>query len=153
LRLHVLRRGSGVPAGLQVARNVIRWPGTERRTNRLSRGVRSMSLRFISLFLAGALVACGSAGVDPAEEIVHGDPKFVRVLALYVENISAHGEARSHNMGLNCMNCHQEHGPGKGRFMLAGTVHGANGAILPGGTVELRTAANGQGDLVVAVEV
>jgi hypothetical protein len=107
-------------------------------------------LAFVGLV---ALAACGPADEDPSEEIPPGDPGFVRDPALDVENTSAPSETRSHNMGQNCMNCHQTFGPGKGLFTTAGTLYGSNGAPLPGGSVELRTAPNGQGELVLSVAI
>lgn len=103
-----------------------------------------------------ALSGCG--GEDPddieEEEILPGDPRFERDPALNVANISAAGEARSHNMGLNCMGCHQTHGPGRGLFTAAGTLYGPNGAPLPGGgSIELRTGPQGGGELALALEV
>ncbi len=102
-----------------------------------------------------AFAGCGDE--DPSEpeeeEILPGDPRFVRDPALDVENISATGEARSHNMGLNCMGCHQPHGPGRGLYTAAGTVHGPDGMPEPGGTIELRTGPQGGGDLVLSLEV
>ncbi|TKD01361.1 hypothetical protein [Polyangium fumosum] len=116
-----------------------------------------MKARIASTLFAGLLLvplaACGPADEEPEEVPAPGDPAFVRDPALDVDNISAHGEARSHNMGLNCMNCHQAHGPGKGRFTAAGTAIGPADVPLAGGTVELRTAPNGQGDLVLALEI
>jgi len=107
--------------------------------------------------LAAALPGCGSADEpdpDPgAPVIAPGDPRFERDPALDVENISVHGEQRSHNMGMNCMGCHQAHGPGKGLFTTAGTVYDASGSPEPGGTVELRTASGGEGEVVLAIEV
>jgi hypothetical protein len=105
------------------------------------------------VMLAGAVLGCGPADEDPEEDVLPGDPQFIRDPALDVENISVAGEARSHNMGLNCMNCHQAHGPGKGRFTTAGTLFGPTGGLLPGGTIELRSAPNGQGDLMMAIDV
>jgi hypothetical protein len=116
-----------------------------------------MSFRTLSLGLAlvalGCLLGCGSAESDPEEEILPGDPRFGRDPGLDVENISAKGEKRSHNMGQNCMNCHQAHGPGKGRFSSAGTVFDSPGKPLAGGSVELRSAPNGQGELILALDV
>lgn len=109
----------------------------------------------LALVMLGSVLGCGSADTDlePEEQILPGDPRFERDSALDVDNISAKGEKRSHNMGLNCMNCHQAHGPGKGRFTSAGTLFDAAGKPLTGGTIELRSAPNGQGDLVLALEV
>jgi len=104
--------------------------------------------------MASIMVGCGPADEDPEDEILPGDPRFVRDPALDVENVSIAGEARSHNMGQNCMNCHQAHGPGKGQFTAAGTFYDpTTGKPLPGGSVELRSAPNGQGDLIFAIDV
>lgn len=107
----------------------------------------------VLLLVLSAVFGCGSADEEPADEFLPGDPRFVRDPALDIENISAQGEARSHNMGLNCMTCHQAHGPGKGRFTTAGTLFDASGVPLPGGSIELRSAPNGQGDLVLAIDI
>jgi hypothetical protein len=114
--------------------------------------VRSIAY-VLSLVTLGLLAGCGPVDEDSDVEILPGDPRFVRDSALDVENISTAGEMRSHNMGQNCMNCHQAHGPGKGQFTTAGTLYGATGAPLPGGTLELRSAPNGQGDLAMAVPI
>ncbi|WP_437782099.1 carboxypeptidase-like regulatory domain-containing protein [Sorangium sp. So ce1097] len=91
---------------------------------------------------------------EPSDaEVLPGDPRFQRDPALNVDNISAAEEKRSHNMGQNCMGCHQPHGPGKGLFTAAGTVYAPSGAPVSGGTVELRTAARGEGDLVLSVTI
>ena len=110
---------------------------------------------FVSGILAAALAGCGGADESlPEGEALPGDPRFVRDAALNIDNVSKAGEKRSHNMGLNCMNCHQDHGPGKGLFRVAGTVYGPDDApFLLGGTVELRTMAAGGGDLVLSVQV
>jgi hypothetical protein len=107
--------------------------------------------------LVCALAACGSSDEDADEpneaEILPGDPRFERDPALNVDNISAGAEKRSHNMGQNCMGCHQPHGAGKGIFTAAGTVYAPSGATVTGGTVELRTAGKGEGDLVLSVAI
>jgi len=113
---------------------------------------RTLSCGF-ALVALGFVFGCGSTDSDPEDEILPGDPRFVRDPALDVENISVLGEKRSHNMGQNCMNCHQAHGPGKGRFSSAGTVFDAMDKPLAGGTIELRSAPNGQGDLILALDV
>jgi hypothetical protein len=112
-------------------------------------------IRFVvaSAVLALSVMGCGPVDEDADDEILPGDPRFIRDPALDVENVSVLGEARSHNMGQNCMNCHQARGPGKGQFTTAGTLFKPSGAPLAGGTVELRSAPNGQGDLILAVDV
>lgn len=65
-----------------------------------------------------------------------------------VTNISSAGETESHNMGQNCMNCHKSGGEGKGWFNAAGTLYNEAGTeTLKNGTVQLRTATKGGGDL------
>jgi hypothetical protein len=112
-------------------------------------------LLFLLVALSPALAACGGedTGEGPEGEILPGDPRFERDPALDVENVSAHGDRRSHNMGQNCMGCHQTHGPGKGLFTAAGTVYGSDDAPAAGGSIELRTGPQGGGDLVLAIEV
>lgn len=54
-------------------------------------------------------------------------------------NISAH-DRRSHNVGKNCMDCHVNGGPGRGWFVIAGTVFDTvfpNNKTNPNGTVFL----------------
>lgn len=96
----------------------------------------------------GAL-ACDS-GDDPEPFI--GDPDYVRDPALDVTLSSKKGDAISHNIGQNCMQCHQALGPGRGRFSVAGTLHDSEGLPLPDGALELRSAPDGNGDLVLRVE-
>jgi hypothetical protein len=107
--------------------------------------------------LVCAIAGCGASDEDmedPSDaEIIPGDPRFERDPALNVDNISAAAEKRSHNMGQNCMGCHQPHGPGKGLYTAAGTVYAPSGTPVTGGTVELRTAAEGEGDLVLSVAI
>ena len=100
--------------------------------------------------LALAALACDEP--DEAEPFL-GDDDYVRDPALDVELVSAHGDALSHNVGDNCMRCHQAKGPGRGRFSVAGTLIDADGAPHPDGVVELRTAPAGAGDLVARIEV
>lgn len=98
------------------------------------------------------LAAC-DADADAPDDPVIGDPAFVRDPALDVDLQSRHGDAISHNLGQNCMHCHQAFGPGRGRFSLAGTLHGVDGEPHPDGTIELRSAPGGGGELVLRLEV
>lgn len=107
-------------------------------------------MRAPPLILACALV-CALACDRDAEPFVGADD-YVRDPALDVALRSAHGEANSHNVGENCMQCHQERGPGPGRFSAAGTLHDADGAPLADGILELRSAPDGNGELVLRVE-
>lgn len=101
--------------------------------------------------LALCVIACDSDGDSDAEPFL-GDDDYVRDPALDVELRSGHGDAISHNIGQNCMQCHQAHGPGRGRFSVAGTLHDDMGQPLPDGTLELRNAPDGGGELVLSVE-
>lgn len=65
-------------------------------------------------------------------------PDFQRSPALDEAVVSSAGEARSHapgdaRHGSNCLRCHQEYGPGKGRFVLGGTVFHEDGTPYTGG--------------------
>lgn len=80
-----------------------------------------------------------------------GDPSFERDPSLDVENVSAAGETRSHNAGLNCMRCHQSLGPGVGQFTVAGTVYGPDGLPAADAVLQLLTAPEG-GEVVATVE-
>jgi hypothetical protein len=83
------------------------------------------------------VVLSGCAADGATEEILPGDPRFERRAALDVDNSSQHGLSVSHNAGLNCMSCHQAHGPGKGRFTIAGTLRSPDGSPHENGTVYL----------------
>lgn len=70
------------------------------------------------------------------------------------KNISKYLSERSHNMGMNCMNCHKEGGEGTGWFVAAGTVY--DELLLtpfPGATVKLYSGPNGTGTLIHTIEV
>lgn len=93
--------------------------------------------------LIGALLlglASGCSGDEAAAEPAPGEPGFARSESLDVENTSRHGLSLSHNVGLNCMHCHQAHGPGKGRFTIAGTLRNPDGSPHENGTVFLTRA-------------
>lgn len=103
----------------------------------------------VALLLLPLAPACDD-GDEPAEIV--GDPDYARDPALDVPLTSTHGEASSHNMGSNCMACHQAYGPGPGRFTAAGTLHGEDGTPYADGAVELRTGPGGTGELVLRIE-
>lgn len=103
------------------------------------------------LLLLAALCVSACDGDSDAEPFL-GDADYVRDPALDVALRSGHGDAISHNLGQNCMQCHQARGPGRGRFSVAGTLHDAEGAPLPDGSLELRSAPDGGGELVLRVE-
>ncbi|MFM2151936.1 MAG: hypothetical protein RL199_371 [Pseudomonadota bacterium] len=117
-----------------------------------------MTLRrsLASLALALATAACGddtspAATTPPAP--LPGDPSFVRDASLDVTLESTAGSARSHNVGESCMACHQAHGPGRGRFTVAGTLHDATGKPVSAGTVRLSVpGAAGPAKKVLAVD-
>ncbi len=83
------------------------------------------------------------AGLDYTTDFVPGDPSFVRSPTLDVTNISKSGERRSHNAGRNCLTCHQSQGPGRGQFVLAGTLYGEDGAPFPNAKLKLFARAEG----------
>jgi hypothetical protein len=65
---------------------------------------------------------------------------------------STSGTSKSHNMGLNCMNCHKAGGPGEGIFTAAGTVYNsAATATFPNATINFYTGPNGTGTLLYTV--
>lgn len=70
-------------------------------------------------------------------------------------NISKTGSTKSHNMGQNCMNCHQASGEGKGCFVVAGTVYTSSAATATAanGTIFLYTGPNATGTLVATIQV
>jgi mono/diheme cytochrome c family protein len=100
------------------------------------------------VIVALALAGCDEGDAGP----FLGDPDYERDPALDVELISGRGGATSHNVGQNCMQCHQANGPGPGLFTVAGTLYDVDGAPHPDGVVELRTAPMGSGELVLRVE-
>ena len=62
---------------------------------------------------------------------------------------STSGTSKSHNMGLNCMNCHKAGGSGEGIFTAAGTVYNSTAtATFPNATIKFFTGPNGTGNLV-----
>jgi mono/diheme cytochrome c family protein len=68
--------------------------------------------------------------------------------ACHEDNISAAGEDESHNMGQNCMQCHQAKGEGEGCFIAAGTVYGMDMVnTVSSGKVDFYTGPNETGTL------
>ncbi len=111
-------------------------------------------LRIMVLLLPLVAGACDDTA-ESTEAVVSvepGDPAFERDPALDVENVSEAGAQKSHNAGLNCMQCHQSRGPGLGQFTVAGTIYGPDGAPTDDAILELWTAPNGQGERVAVVE-
>ena len=100
--------------------------------------------RFFVLFLAlvashGCLQSSDNDENVPSSCGI-GEDCFSRDSSLNVANISRAGGDESHNAGRNCMNCHQEKGPGKGPFVTAGTLFGPSlQAFEGGGSVRLFT--------------
>ena len=97
----------------------------------------------------GLALALASVAGCMADDIEPGDPAFQRDPSLDVENRSAPGEQRSHNLGLNCMRCHQQYGPGKGQFTVGLTVLGPRG-IEPNPILRLYDAPPDAGGTVVS---
>jgi cytochrome c553 len=68
--------------------------------------------------------------------------------ACHDDNISAAGSDESHNMGQNCMQCHQAKGEGEGCFIAAGTVYGMDMmSTVSSGKVDFYTGPNETGAL------
>lgn len=70
------------------------------------------------------------------------DPSYQRPTAFNTENVSRAGGTRSHptddpRYGANCMRCHQDKGPGLGKFSAAGTLADATGKPATAGKVEI----------------
>ncbi len=112
------------------------------------------------LFVSGCVIAllAGCADDDSATSTgdgqpLPGDPDYVRDPALDIELHSAANGAASHEVGNNCMYCHQQYGGGPGRFTAAGTLFDANGQPRTGATIEVRSAPEGAGELFAALEV
>ena len=55
-------------------------------------------------------------------------------------------------MGEPCMACHQERGPGRGRFTVAGSIHDATGKPISAGSVSLTIPGSSGAPRVVAVD-
>ncbi|MET0594664.1 MAG: hypothetical protein ABW133_18330 [Polyangiaceae bacterium] len=104
--------------------------------------------------LAIGISACGSStdeglaepqsppDIDYKTDFVPGNPNFKRSPHLDVDIQSTTAEFFSHNMGENCFKCHQEHGPGRGRFTLAGTLYTPDNKPFPNATLKLYARAD-----------
>ncbi len=69
-------------------------------------------------------------------------------------NISSFNNDESHNMGQNCMVCHNTNGKGSGVFMAAGTVYDSLfTSTRKNGTVKLYSGPNQTGTLRATIEV
>lgn len=69
-------------------------------------------------------------------------------------NISKAGGDDSHNMGMNCMQCHTSGGEGEGCFIAAGTVYNqAQSSTISSGTVKFYTGPNGSGTMVKSIAI
>jgi hypothetical protein len=67
---------------------------------------------------------------------------------------SAYGGTESHNVGENCMRCHNSGGSNDYWWNVAGTVYKPDSTSLnPGSTVYLYSAANGGGNVVLTLPV
>jgi hypothetical protein len=68
--------------------------------------------------------------------------------------ISSYNSNESHNMGQNCMNCHNTNGKGSGTFMAAGTVYDSlMTTTRKNGTVRLYSGPNQTGTVRASIEV
>lgn len=103
----------------------------------------------LSLALALAAAPLTACDDDADDGPFIGDADYVRDPALDIELVSMNGDTRSHEVGANCMSCHQARGPGPGRFTAAGTIHDADGTPHVDGALELR---DGEGALVLRLE-
>ena len=102
--------------------------------------------------IAFCLVGCGAPMDQPSRtrEPQPGDPQFLRDAALDVDNVSQSRGTRSHNLGQNCLTCHQALGPGRGRFAVAGTVFEKGGQPALNPVLELWQGPMGRGGTLVA---
>ncbi|MDO9275769.1 MAG: hypothetical protein Q7T92_09500 [Lutibacter sp.] len=69
------------------------------------------------------------------------------------QKVSEYNAKESHNMGINCMNCHKSGGSGEGIFNVAGTIYNdLKTGTYANATVKLFTEPNGAGVLKYTVE-
>lgn len=70
------------------------------------------------------------------------------------KNISHNNSDESHNMGQNCMNCHNGNTDAEGCFNAAGTVYDSlNSTAIENGIVKLYTGINASGVLKASIEI
>ncbi len=70
------------------------------------------------------------------------------------DNISSTGSNKSHNKGMNCMQCHVSTGDGEGCFNVAGTIYQSDlQNTVASGKVELYTGPNGSGTLKYTIDI
>ena len=125
-----------------------------------------MKPSFLSIALVAVWCGCGAPAedegltppppaIDYTKDFVPGNPNFKRPAYLDVDLASAPEELRSHNMGENCLKCHQANGPGRGRFTLAGTLFTTDVKPFPNAVLTLYAHAEvGQdGKTVLSDEV
>ncbi|MBK6526873.1 MAG: hypothetical protein IPG07_15750 [Crocinitomicaceae bacterium] len=71
----------------------------------------------------------------------------------FESKVSSHNSQGSHNVGLNCMECHSKGGEGEGVFNIAGTVYQQDTLLIfPNTTIELYTGLHGTGKLKYTLE-
>jgi hypothetical protein len=119
------------------------------------RRAATFSLALVLALVASACDPDTDADDGAEDPIVPGDPRFERDPSLDVPLVSKAGDTTSHLNGENCMRCHQQFGPGTGRFTIGGSLYTDEHSTTPmaGGTIELRTAPLGEGELVFSLEV
>jgi hypothetical protein len=70
------------------------------------------------------------------------------------QKVSVYNEKESHNMGINCMNCHKSGGSGEGIFNVAGTVYNdLKTGTYANATIKLFTEPNEAGVLKYTIQV
>lgn len=98
--------------------------------------MQKLSFLWIPLLVAVILFACEKEG------------------ACDEYKVSTSNSNKSHNFGLNCMQCHQASGEGEGCFSVAGSVRNAQlTAPVTSGQVEFYTGPNGTGTLKYSLEI
>ncbi len=68
--------------------------------------------------------------------------------------ISRNNSTESHNLGQNCMNCHESGGDGEGWFTIAGSLYNKSATRgYPNGSVKFTTLPGGDGTIVKTLEI